>query len=104
MRTIETKMNHAILGQKDLKIDNTKVENIGGISKVYLHGNLIAEIGDNFLTLYDGGGFRTPTTKSRLNAILACHGNGEYIFQRRRKWFISLNGQIMPFVSGLFLG
>ena len=39
-----------------------------GISSVYLHGHKIAEIGDDYMTIYDGG-YQSNTTKSRLNAL-----------------------------------
>ena len=37
-------------------------------SSVYLHGNLIATVTDNDMTIYDGG-WQSNTTKSRLNAL-----------------------------------
>ena len=59
-----------------------------GVSYVYLHGNKIAEIGDDFVTIFDGG-YQSYTTKSRLNAILSEHGiKGECVFQRNFKWFV----------------
>jgi hypothetical protein len=74
-----------------------------GISTVYLHGNKIAEVGGTWVILWDGG-WRTNTTKSRLNAILSEHGNGERVFQNNKKWFIRMNdGLNVPFVSGMVL-
>jgi hypothetical protein len=88
MRKIERLMNAAIRDSRDWKSDNTEVLNIDGVSFVYLHGNLIAEIGDDFVTLFDGG-YQSNTTKSRLNAILQEHGiKGECVFQRNWKWFV----------------
>ena len=81
-------MNAAISDSKDWKLDNTEVLNVDGISYVYLHGNLIAEVDDNGIKLYDGG-WQSNTTKSRLNAI--CNTfcvDGEGIFQKNFDWFI----------------
>ncbi len=103
MRKIESLMNKAIQSEKDWKSGNTEVQTHGNISKVYLHGNLIAEIGETFLTLYDGGGWRTSTTKSRLNAILCQHGNGEGIYQKNHQWFLSTTAGDVPFFSGVRL-
>jgi len=90
MRKIETQMNEAITDRTDWGKDNTRVETIDGISKVYLHGNLIAEIDDNAIILRDGGR-QSNTTKSRLNAILAEHGySGERVFQKNFEWFVRL--------------
>jgi len=46
MRKIESLMNRAIAAGKDWKNANTEVINADGVSSVYLHGNLIAEISD----------------------------------------------------------
>jgi hypothetical protein len=86
-------MNAAIANRCDWKSANTRVEFEQGnnISRVFLHGNMIAEIGDNFIRLFDGG-HQTVTTKSRLNAILQAHGcPGERVFQKQWQWFVNLN-------------
>lgn len=100
-------MNAAIIAGKDWKLKNTEVINSDGVSVVFLHGNKIAEIGDNFLRLFDGG-WQSNTTKSRLNAILRVHGmDGEGIFQKQWQWFVNLqtsNGmQTVPFFSSMKL-
>ena len=90
MRKIETQMNNAISEGTDWKTANTRVETVEGVSSVYLHNNLIAEITDDSIKLYDGG-WQYVTTKSRLNAILSEHGvTGEGVFQKNFEWFIRL--------------
>ena len=83
----------AIKNNQDWKCDNTEVINIEGVSFVYLHGNQIATIDDDSLTLFDGG-YQSKTTKSRLNAILSefgytCGTKREYIFQKQFEWFVN---------------
>lgn len=105
MRKIERLMNTAITNSCDFKLDNTRVEFERGnnISRVFLHGNLIAEVGDNFIRLFDGG-WQSTTTKSRLNAILSEHGcPGERVFQKAHKWFVTVNGETVEFFSGMRL-
>jgi hypothetical protein len=107
MRKIESQMNAAITNSKDWKSGNTEVTNIDGVSYVYLHGNKIAEVGDSFIRLFDGG-WQSNTTKSRLNALLSAHGlPGEGIFQKKFEWFINLrtSGGIdtVPFFSSMRL-
>jgi hypothetical protein len=105
MRKIERLMNAAIANRCDWKSANTRVEFEQGnnISRVFLHGNKIAEVGDNFITLFDGG-WQSNTTKSRLNAILSEHGcPGERVFQKTFEWFININGATVPFFSGMRL-
>ena len=113
MRKIETLMNVAISNNTDWKSANTEVihtcDNVHSpVSHVYLHGNKIAEVSDNFIKLFDGG-WQSNTTKSRLNAILTEHGiAGEGVFQKDFKWFIRLyNGTeffVTEFRSGMRLG
>jgi hypothetical protein len=103
MRKIETLMNKAIQQEIDWKLDNTEVISCSNVTDVFLHGNLIARIGETWLELFDGG-WQTATTKSRLNAILAAHGcPGERVFQQKGQWFITINGAKVPFFSGMRL-
>ena len=104
MRKIETLMNAAINNSKDWKLANTEVEYFSGmdISRVYLHGNLIAEVGPTYIQLFDGG-WQSVTTKSRLNAILSEHGiPGEGVLQKNYQWFFqSKDYGTIPFFSGM---
>lgn len=107
MRKIETLMNRAILNRTDWTCDNTRVEYEEGnqVSRVYLYNRKIAEIGENFITLYDGD-YQSNTTKSRLNALLQEHGADDKVFQKNFQWFL-YNGQTQEtqeFVSGVTLG
>jgi len=105
MRVIESQMNNAINACLDWKKDNTEVLYFSGHDKsqVYLHGNLIAEIGPTYIELFDGG-VQSKTTKSRLNAILKAHGcDNEYVFQKKGQWFVQYDGAPIPFFSGMRL-
>ena len=102
MRVIERQMNQAISQEIDWKKDNTQVINIEGVSFVYLYSNLIAMVGDTWLELFDGG-HKTTTTKSRLNAILSEHSNGEYVYQKNFNWFVSTKDGELPFNNGIKL-
>ena len=106
MRIIERQMNKAICDCKDWKNDNTKVTYSPerDANYVYLHGNHIATIGDTFIELYTCG-YKTNTTKSRLNAILKVHGNGARIFQKNFEWVIidADNNAPIPFTEGMIL-
>ena len=103
MRKIETLMNQAIGTETDWKLNNTEVVNCSHVSDVFLHGNLIARIGETWIELFDGG-YQSKTTKSRLNAILKAHGiGGEYIFQKKGQWFLNFQDGPIPFFSGMRL-
>ena len=103
MRKIELQMIAAIKDSKDLKVANTEVISCTNVSDVYLHGHLIARIGETWIELFDGG-YQTKTTKSRLNAILSAFGmDGECVFQKNFQWFVNYNGSPIPFFSGMRL-
>ena len=102
-RKIEIQMNRAIQCATDWKSGNTRVEKTVDSSRVYLHGNLIAEIGDDWMQIFDGG-FQSKTTKSRLNALLEEFGApDDGIFQKAYQWFLRVDGATIPFESGTIL-
>ena len=87
-------MINAIKSETDWKSGNTKVVNFFNdgdkcvVSSVFLHGNKIAEVTDDSMTIFDGG-FQSNTTKSRLNALCSefCVA-GEGVFQKNYQWFV----------------
>ena len=108
MRKIESQMNAAISNGKNWSSANTSVTHTDDVAQVRLHGNLIAEIGDNFIRLFDGG-WQSNTTKSRLNAILTEHGEPcDRVFQKDWTWFVTMGTAqgptTVPFFSSMRLG
>ena len=101
MRKIETQMNAAIKGNANWKLKNTTVTTTDGVSEVRLHGNLIAKVGDDFVTVFDGR-WQSTTTKSRLNAIINefCNAFTDGVFQKDFQWFIRDNKVTHDFVNG----
>ena len=92
-------MCSAIQSNQNWSSGNTSViTDENNISTVYLHGNKIAEIDDDSMTIFDGG-YQSTTTKSRLNALCDefCIA-GEGVFQKNFQWFVrqfvgKINGQ-----------
>ena len=110
MRKIEEQMNDAIQNNQNWQSGNTTVhfEEESGVSIVRLYGNKIAEVGDTFIRLFDGGE-KSMTTKSRLNAILEEHGaDGDCVFQKNSDWFVNIDTvqgiTTVPFFSSMRLG
>ena len=91
MRLIEQQMISAIKDNKTFCKDNTSVtyNHQTNTSSVYLHSNLIATVGDNYLEIFDGG-WQTNTTKSRLNALIngLADGYNQGVYQHKFEWFI----------------
>jgi hypothetical protein len=90
MRKIETQMNAAIQSNANWSSGNTAVyfDETSGVSVVRLHGNKIAEVSDDTMTIFDGG-WQSTTTKSRLNAL--CEEfciDGERVYQKNFQWYV----------------
>ena len=96
-------MNTAIHNNSDWSSANTSVQFIeeNATSKVYLHGNHIATVGDDFVEIFDGG-WQSNTTKSRLNAIINefCDAFTDGVFQKDFQWFVRDNNVTKDFTNG----
>jgi hypothetical protein len=103
MRKIETQMIQAIQNNKTWQSANTSVQFIeeNETSKVYLHGNHIATVGDDYVEIFDGG-YQSNTTKSRLNAIINefCNAFTDGVFQKNYQWFVRDNNVTKEFRNG----
>ena len=110
MRLIEQQMIDAIKQGKDWRKDNTKVvqfyndKDYPVVTSVFLHGNKIAEIDASTVEIYDGG-WRSVTTKSRLNALIngLCDGMNQGVYQHKFEWFIQDDERdmnVIPFQHG----
>jgi len=106
MRKIERQMNFAISNKGNWKNSNTEVEfnEFTNCSNVFLHGNMIATVdhGTHSVKL-SSCGWDTPTTKSRLNAILQEVKTGFSVFQKQFEWFLNGQGKTVDFFDGMIL-
>jgi len=80
---------------------NTSVVTEDSTSKVYLHGNHIATVGDDYVEIFDGG-YQSNTTKSRLNALINefCNAVTDGIFQKDYTWYVKDNNITKKFTNG----
>ena len=78
----------AIDARRDWQSANTKVKHDpeSGACFVYLYDAMIAQLTDSWVTVSDCG-YQTPTTKSRLKAILESY-TGATVFQENKQWLI----------------
>ena len=107
MRKIESQMCAAVQSNIDWKNANTEVtfDAESGESKVYLHGNHIATVDDDSMTIFDGG-YQSVTTKSRLNALIQefCI-EGEGVYQKNYQWHVRFtNDSGKTFQTEVFSG
>lgn len=101
MRQIEVNMLKCVRNSCAKTLGNTRVFITRGCDgAVTLFGNTIAHFdGDLFITICDGG-WRTATTKSRLNALL--NTTGYRILQRKDEWRLFYMGQDRgPFMNNM---
>ena len=103
MRKIETLMNEAVANNENWQSSNTSVtyNEENDVSIVRLHGNKIAEIGDDYLQIFDGG-WQSNTTKSRLNALIDrfCNAVTDGVFQKDYVWYVRDNNVTKEFTNG----
>ena len=94
-------MNSAIRSRSSFSSANTSVViDDNNAAYVYLHGNHIATIDNDNVTLFDGG-WQSNTTKSRLNAILHEFAYGVGVFQKNWEWFVCNNNKTEDFTNGM---
>ena len=93
----------AINASKNWQSANTSVHfnEESNTSIVRLHGNKIAEVTDDSMTIFDGG-WQTTTTKSRLNALINefCNAVTDGVFQKNYQWFVTDNNVTKEFTNG----
>ena len=84
MRQISKRMVNAIQNSQNFKLSNTEVKVNKDKTFVYLHGNCISVI-DSEEVFISTCGWRSITTKERLNAILAAF-KLPGIYQKKGVW------------------
>lgn len=89
MRKITKLSANALKNGINFKRANMKVNANDGINHIYLHDNLIGVYRNrlNELILHDAG-WRTMTTKERLNGILNVFGLPYHIYQNKGEWYL----------------
>ena len=96
MRKIEREMQQAICnlsnGETWRKSNTEVAKNSEGDTSIYLHGNRIAFVSQFGDITLSSCGWDTPTTKSRLNAILDTFLHGFHVWQRDFTWYIGNTG------------
>ena len=53
--------------------------------------------------ILSSGGWRTVTTKRKMNQASNQFGIGYGVYQRKGEWFVSWKGQELPFHDGMIL-
>ena len=80
----------------------TTCTHVNGEQVVTYHNTPIVRFDSNQIIL-NSGGWRTPTTKKRMNQTSEQFGLGFVVFQKRFDWFVQYGNQTLPFEDGLSL-
>lgn len=97
MSKIETNLIRAVYGDEPSWTgSNTSVQKEDDVTRVYLHGNLIAELTDNTVAV-SLCGWNTKTTRSRLRCLMAeLGGFGSSCWADRGQTWVSWQSDIRP--------
>jgi hypothetical protein len=83
MRAVTRNSVQAFSNNETRSFGNTRVKAENGVTKLFLHDNLIA-IKENGVTKISNGGWSSNTTKERLNAL-----EGVSIRQKNFVWYLN---------------
>lgn len=79
----------------------TKIRTEGGKTIVRYHATDVVAFDGKIVTL-NSGGYRTRTTKVRMNQTANQYNPPFEVFQRQGEWIVSLsNGGLLPFYDGM---
>jgi hypothetical protein len=77
-------------------------DNSGVLSVVY-HSTEVVRVNPDGSVVLDSGGWRSFTTKARMNQAATQYGLGYRVYQKAFDWFVSFNGHELTFTDGMTL-
>ena len=80
--------------------NNTKIVTADGVTVITLHQTDVVKFNSNTVTL-NSGGWRTVTTKARMNQAAIEFSLDYSVFARNGKWFVCLDSETQPFYDGI---
>jgi hypothetical protein len=76
----------------------TTVVNIDGGKSIVLHSTEVVHF-DREKIILNTGGWKTATTKKRMNQASAEFDLGYHVYQADQEWFVDYRGEVYPFVD-----
>lgn len=74
----------------------TSVFNDYGVMKCVYHHTVVVEWDNKHITLRTGG-WKTLTTKTRMNQVSNQYGLGYQVYQEKFNWYVKFKDQIISF-------
>lgn len=71
-----------------------------GHTVVTYHETPVVKFNDNEIVL-DSGGWKTATTRVRMNQASNQYELGFQVYQKNGEWFVNINGKTIPFEDGM---
>ena len=72
-----------------------------GITRIVYHSTSVVEIAPDGSVTLDSGGWRTSTTKTRMNQASNQFALGFQVYAKHGAWFVSFDGRDLPFSDGM---
>lgn len=91
---------HRGRGRGKLANNTYIVQDEGGAYCIVLHRTRIVCYRPDGSIVLNSGGFRTTTTKARMNEVLP---PGISVWQKRYDWFVTVGGETIPFYDGMIV-
>ena len=77
-------------------------QNENGLTAIRYHSTEVVQFDGDIIYL-NSGGWRSVTTKLRMNQASQQYGLGYSVYQRNFEWFVDYNGETLKFADGMFL-
>ena len=81
---------------------HTNVITESGLTKMYYHKTSVVQFNDKIIVL-DTGGWKTNTTKKRMNQASEQYNIGFEVYQKAKKWFVKYQGDEFPYNDHMVL-
>lgn len=81
---------------------STTIKEDDGMVIVTYHKTDVVKFNENMIIL-DSGGWRTQTTRSRMNRMSNDFDLGYSVYQKNKKWFVKYKGIALNFYDGITL-
>jgi hypothetical protein len=80
----------------------TKVRTENGVTVIRYHQTDVVTVDATHIWL-NANGWRTATTKNRMNQASNQFNLGYRVYQKAGEWFVTYQGETLPFTDGLCL-
>lgn len=78
----------------------TSIRKEAGVTAVRYHSTDVVKFTNTSITL-NSDGWRTVTTKRRMNETASQFGLGYSVFQKAHHWYVRLGEQVLDFEDGM---